>query len=156
MLNAPRARRLVDSIEQIVAELAVRRIIDIHANKVTMVFAAVRRDSGWTAPRSSLAKRIRAALSFVGNAALIWGQATTSRPHRISPPRTEKQRRTRAGQRQPARGAVLRDPFAAPVAALAAEDFRRVLPAWTCEFYDADDHAAEPWSQPFVPTQVST
>jgi len=23
----------------------------------------------------------------------------------------------------------------------AAEDFRRVLPAWTCEFYDADDHA---------------
>src|ERR1035441_9409714 len=71
MLNASRARRLADSIEQIVAELAVRRLIDVHTNKVTIVFAAVRRDSGWTAPRSSLAKRIRAALSFVGNAALI-------------------------------------------------------------------------------------
>jgi hypothetical protein len=71
MLNASRARRLADSIEQIVAEMAVRRVIDVHTNKVTMVFAAVRRDSGWTAPRSSLAKRIRAGLSFVGNAALI-------------------------------------------------------------------------------------
>src|SRR5882672_1693628 len=71
MLNASRARRLADSIEQIVAEMSVRRLIDVHTNKVTMVFAAVRRDSGWTAPRSSLAKQMRAALSFVGNAALI-------------------------------------------------------------------------------------
>jgi hypothetical protein len=71
MLNASRARRMADSVEQIIAELGVRRVIDVHNNKVTMVFAAVSRDSGWTTPRASLAKRIRAALALVGNAALI-------------------------------------------------------------------------------------
>jgi hypothetical protein len=43
----------------------VRRIIDVHEH------ADIRRESGWTAPRSSLAKRISEAITFVGNAALV-------------------------------------------------------------------------------------
>jgi len=56
MLNASRARRLADSIEHIVAEMGVRRLIDVHTNKVTMVFAAVRRDSGSLGSRQTCRK----------------------------------------------------------------------------------------------------
>jgi hypothetical protein len=141
MLNASRARRLADSIEQIVAELAVRRLIDVHTNKVTIVFAAVRRDSGWTAPRSSLAKRIRAALSFVGNAALIGVSNDVPSTSHIP---TAYREAAAALELASVRQRVLQFseiPLQRLLLHFAAEDFRRVLPAWTNEFYDADDNA---------------
>ena len=141
MLDASRARRLADSIEQIVAELAVRRLIDVHINKVTIVFAAVRRDSGWTAPRSSLAKRIRAALSFVGNAALIGVSNDVPSTSHIP---TAYREAAAALELASVRQRVLQFseiPLQRLLLHFAAEDFRRVLPAWTNEFYDADDNA---------------
>jgi hypothetical protein len=141
MLNASRARRLADAIEQIVAELAVRRIIDIHTNKVTMVFAAVRRDSGWTAPRASLAKRIRDALSFVGNAALIGvGNDVPSTSHIPTAYREAATALELAsvGHRVVQFSEI---PLRRLLLHFAAEDFRRVLPAWTNDFYDADEQA---------------
>ena len=141
MLNASRARRLADSIEQIVAELAVRRIIDVHANKVTTVFAAVRRDSGWTAPRSSLAKRIRDALSFVGNAALIG--LSNDVPSTSHVPTAYREAATALELASVSQRVVQFSeiPLQRLLLHFAAEDFRRVLPAWTSEFYDADDNA---------------
>jgi hypothetical protein len=141
MLDASRARRLADSIEQIVAELAVRRIIDMHANKVTMVFAAVRRDSGWTAPRCSLAKRITDALSFVGNAAVIG--VSNDAPSTSHVPTAYREAATAlelasVSQRVSQFSEI---PLQRLLLHFAAEDFRRVLPAWTNEFYDADDKA---------------
>lgn len=138
MLNASRARRLADSIEQIVAELAVRRIIDIHSNKVTMVFAAVRRDSGWTAPRSSLARRIRDALSFVGNAALIG--VSNDVPSTSHVPTGYREASTALELASVSRRVVqFADiPLQRLLLYFAAEDFRRVLPAWTHAFYEAD------------------
>jgi hypothetical protein len=141
MLNASRARRLADSIEQIAAESGVRRIIDIHANKVTAVFAAVRRDSGWTAPRSSLATRICGALSFVGNAALIG--VSNDIPSTAHIP---------TGYREAATALELAGvthrvvqfsaiPLRRLLLHFATADFQRVLPAWADELYDADDHA---------------
>ena len=141
MLNASRARRLADSIEQIVAELSVRRIIDIHRNKVTMVIAAVRRDSGWTAPRSSLAKRIREALSFVGNAALIGVSNDVPSTSHIP---TGYREATTALELASVSRRVMQFadiPLQRLLLHFAAEDFRRVLPAWTNEFYAADDNA---------------
>jgi hypothetical protein len=138
MLNASRARRLADSIEQIVAELAVRRIIDIHGNKVTMVIAAVRRDSGWTAPRSSLAKRIRDALSFVGNAALIG--VSNDVPSTSHIPTGYREATTALELASVSRRVVQFSdiPLQRLLLHFAAADFRRVLPAWTHEFDDAD------------------
>ena len=141
MLNASRARRLADSIEQIVVELAVRRVIDVHANKVIMVFAAVRRDSGWTAPRSSLAKRIMAALSLVGNAALIGVSNDVPSTSHIP-----------AAYRQAAAALELASvsqrvvqfseiPLQRLLLHFAAEEFHHVLPAWAGELYAADDDA---------------
>ena len=141
MLSASRARRLADSIEQIVAELSVRRLIDMHANKVTMVFAAVRRDSGWTAPRSSLAKRISAALSFVGNAALIG--VSNDVPSTSHVPAAYREAAAALELASVAWRVVRFSeiPLQRLLLHFAAEDFRRVLPAWTNKFHDADVNA---------------
>ena len=71
MLQPARARRMVESIAEVFASSRVRLLIDLRDNKVTMVCSDARRDSGWTAPRSSLAERVSATLALVGNAALI-------------------------------------------------------------------------------------
>ena len=141
MLNAARARRLADAIEQVVSELAMRRLIDVHANKVTMVFAAVRRDSGWTAPRASLAKRLMSALSFVGNAALIG--VSNDAPSTAHIPTAYREASVALELASVSQRVM---PFAdIPLQRLllhfAAEEFRRVLPGWAPEFYAADESA---------------
>jgi len=141
MLNASRARRLADSIEQIVAEMGVRRLIDVHTNKVTMVFAAVRRDSGWTAPRSSLAKQMRAALSFVGNAALIGVSNDVPSTSHIPTALREAAAALELASVSQRVVQLSEIPLQRLLLHFAAEDFRRVLPAWTNEFYDADHKA---------------
>ncbi len=141
MLNASRARRLADSIEHIVAEMSVRRLIDVHTNKVTMVFAAVRRDSGWTAPRSSLAKQMRAALSFVGNAALIGVSNDVPSTSHIPTALREAAAALELASVSQRVVQLSEIPLQRLLLHFAAEDFRRVLPAWTNEFYDADHKA---------------
>lgn len=71
MLNPARARRLADSIHGVLRGSRARRVIDIRDNKVTIVFSATRRVSGWTVPKFALAKQISSELLKVGNAALI-------------------------------------------------------------------------------------
>jgi hypothetical protein len=141
MLNASRARRLADSIDQIVTELAVRRVIDVHNNKVIMVAAAVRRDSGWTAPRASLAKRLRAALSFVGNAALIGVSNDVPSTSHIPTAYREAVAALDLASVSQRIVQFSEIPLQRLLLHFAAEDFRRVLPAWTNAFYAADDHA---------------
>lgn len=141
MLNAARARRLADSIEQVLAASAVRRLIDVHANKVTMVFSDVRRESGWTAPRGSLAKRMSEALQFVGNAALIGVssdvRSTSHIPiaHREAAAALEFANVT---QRVVQFSAI---PIARLLLHFAGDDLRRVLPGWANDFYAADNQA---------------
>ncbi len=141
MLNASRARRLADAIEHFVAELTVRRIIDVHASKVTVVIAGVRRDSGWTAPRRSLAERLTAALSLVGNAALIGiSNDVPSTSHIPNAYREAAAALELASVTQ--RVVQFSDiPLQRLLLHFAAEDFQRKLPAWAAEFYAADDHA---------------
>jgi hypothetical protein len=141
MLNASRARRLADAIEKLVAESAVRCLIDIHANKVTMVFADVRRISGWTAARSSLARRISATLTLVGNAALIG--LSNEVPSTSHIPAAYKEAATalelaNVSQRVLQFGEI---PLRRLLLHFASEQFRYVLPPWARQFYDADEAA---------------
>ena len=141
MLSAARARRLADSIEKIVAESAVRRLIDVHANKVTMVFADVRRKSGWTAPSNSLAKRMSAALTFVGNAALIGVSNDVPSTSHIPTAYREASAAldlTSVSQRVVQFSEI---PVQRLLLHFAGEDFRRVLPDWANKFYVADHDA---------------
>lgn len=141
MLNASRARRMADSIEQITADLGIRRLIDLHNNKVTMVFAAVSRDSGWTAPRSSLAQQIRVALSLVGIAALIG--VSNDVPSTSHIPKAHREAATALALASVSQRVVQFSeiPLRRLVLHFAAQDFSRVLPPWANSFYEADDKA---------------
>ena len=142
MLDVSRARRMADAIEQIVAELGVRRVVDVHNNKVTMVFGAVSRDSGWTAPRASLAKRIRAALLLVGNAALIG--ISNDAPSTSYVPTAYREATTALELATVSQRVVQFSeiPLRRLLLHFAAQDFSRVLPAWAAAFYDADDRSS--------------
>jgi hypothetical protein len=141
MLDAARARRLSEAIEKIVAELPVRRIIDIHANRVTMVVAAVRRDSGWTAPRSSLVKRMAEALSFVGNAAVIG--ISNEVPSTAHVPTAHREAAVALELAGVARRVVqfAQIPLQRLLLHFATEELCRVMPGWTNEFHEADARA---------------
>ena len=71
MESAPRAQRMADAIAEALAPVSVRSIIGIRDNHVVAILSATRRTSGWTAPQSSVADRVYAALRRVGPAALI-------------------------------------------------------------------------------------
>jgi sugar diacid utilization regulator len=141
MLNASRARRMADAIDVIVADMGIRRVIDVHNNRVTMVCSAVSRESGWTAPRSSLARQLRTELARVGNAALIGVSndvpATAHIPTALREAEAALELATVAHRvvqfaEIPLRRLLLH--FAAP-------ELHRVLPAWTGALRDADQRA---------------
>lgn len=139
MLNASRARRMADSITELVADLTLRRVIDVHANKVTMVFAAVRRESGWTAPRSSLAQEVRAALSFVGNAALIGVSSDAPSTAHIPNAYREASIALELASVTERVGQFSEIPLRRLLLHFAAEEFQRVLPTWTGKFLEANE-----------------
>jgi hypothetical protein len=138
MLNAARARRMADSIAEVLSTLSARRVIDVHENKVTMVFAAVRRESGWTAPRSSLALEVRAALSLVGNAALIG--ISNDAPSTAHIPNAYREalialELASVGERV---GQFSEIPLRRLLLHFGNEEFHRILPSWTKAFFEAD------------------
>jgi hypothetical protein len=141
MLNAERARRLADSIEKIVADFSIRHLIDVLANKVIMVFGAVRRDSGWTAPRGSVAQRVADALALVGNAALIG--LSNDVPSTAHIPAAHREAATALELAHVGRR-VLRFsdiPLQQLLSHFATEEIRRALPAWAGDFYQANNRA---------------
>ena len=141
MLNAARARRLAESIEKLLSETAIRRLIDVHANKVTMVFADARRESGWTAPRSSLAARVSETLALVGNAVLIG--VSNDVPSTAHIPTAYKEATAALELAQVTERVVQfgEIPLHRLLLYFAGENFRRVLPNWTENFHGADDRA---------------
>jgi len=139
MLNAARARRMVDSIAEVFAASRVRLLIDLRDNKVTMVCSDAVRDSGWTAPRSSLARRVSATFALVGNAALIGvsndapSTAHIPNAHRealVALDLADVTRRVAAISDIPVRRLLLH---------LGQDELQRLLPKWASDFLAADD-----------------
>jgi len=141
MLNAARARRLVEAVEGVLTESKVHRVIDVHRNKVTVVCADVRRESGWTAPRSSLAKWMSASLAHVGNAALIG--ISNDAPSTSHIPAAH-QEATAALELAEVTQRVMQFadiPLTRLLLHYAGDGFQRVLPNWVQEFRVADEQA---------------
>ncbi|MDH3688757.1 MAG: helix-turn-helix domain-containing protein [Gammaproteobacteria bacterium] len=141
MLNPARARRLADSIDKILQGSPARRLIDVRDNKVTTIFSDIRRASGWTAPHTELAKRISADLSMVGNAALIGVSNDVPSTSQVPTAHSEAllaleladvTHRVVQFSEIPTRRLMLH---------LAGEEFQRVLPVWSSEFFVADEKA---------------
>ncbi len=139
MLNPARARRLADSIDKVLQGSAARRLIDLRHNKVIIVCSDVCRISGWTVPHIDLAKRLTSELAMVGTAALIGISndapstsqiPTAHRQAQLALELADVTHRVTQFSEIPMRRLILH---------LAGEEFQRVLPAWTSEFFRADD-----------------
>ena len=141
MLNPARARRMVDSIADVFASSRVRLLIDLRDNKVTMVCSDAVRDSGWTAPRSSLARRVSATLALVGNAALIGvsNERTVDSAH----PNAHREALVALDLADVTRAsAAISDiPVRRSLLHLGRDELQRLLPKWASDFLAADDNA---------------
>jgi sugar diacid utilization regulator len=71
MENPARAQRIVNAITEAMAATSIRMLAGTRNNLVVVVFSDKRRQSGWTAPRSNLAERIRSLLLVLGPAVLV-------------------------------------------------------------------------------------
>jgi len=71
MENPFRAQRIADAVIDAVGATPIRTLSGIRDNVVITVFSETRRQSGWTAPRTSLADRVRPLLEILGPAVLV-------------------------------------------------------------------------------------
>jgi PucR C-terminal helix-turn-helix domain/GGDEF-like domain len=71
MENRPRAQRIVNAISEAMAGTSIRTLAGIRNNLVIAVLSDKRRQSGWTAPQTNLADRIRPLLLVLGPAVLV-------------------------------------------------------------------------------------
>lgn len=138
MLNPSRARRLVDAIDEALRRSSARRVVDLRDNKVTMVFADVRRQSGWSAPRAKLAAQIAKALGAVGNTVLIG--ISNDAPSTAQVPQAHREAQLALEHASLARRVVQLSalPVRRILVHLGGERLRGVLPAWAGEFWAAD------------------
>lgn len=139
MLHPARARRMVDSIDRTLQSPTVRHLIDLRDNKVTIIFSASRRASGWTAPHTALAKQVGTALSTVGNAALIGVSNDVPSTAQIPNAYKEAQLAFELANVKQRVVEFAKIPTFRLLQLLAGEEFKRVLPAWAQTLYHADD-----------------
>jgi hypothetical protein len=71
MENPARAQRIANAISEAMAATSIRALAGVRDNLVVAVLADKRRQSGWTAPQSNLAERIRPVLLVLGPAVLV-------------------------------------------------------------------------------------
>ncbi len=141
MLNPARARRLADSIDEVLQESRVHRVIDVRNNKVAIVFSDARRMSGWTAPRSALAKRITPKLMMLGNAVLIGVSNDVQSTSQIPAAHNEA---SLALELANVTERVIQFSEILPLRLLihlAGEQLQRALPGWAGKFFEVDDKA---------------
>lgn len=141
MLNPARARRLADSVDEILHGKIAHRLIDIRDNKATIICSDICRTSGWTVARTDLAKHIAAELKLVGPTALIG--ISNDVPSTSSIPTAYRQAQI-ALEHSDVMDRVVQFAELGPKGLLlhfAGEEFRRVLPDWSRDFFRADDKA---------------
>jgi sugar diacid utilization regulator len=66
-----RAQRIANAILTVVSATPIRILVGIRSNVVTAVLSDSRRQSGWTAPQTKLAERLRSLLLGLGPAVLV-------------------------------------------------------------------------------------
>lgn len=71
MENPARAQRIANALSETLAAASIRMLVGTRNNAVVAVISARRRQSGWTAPQTNLAERIRPMLLILGPAVLV-------------------------------------------------------------------------------------
>ncbi len=141
MHNPARARRLADYIDRLLGNIPGKRLVDIHRNKVTIVFSHRRRLSGWSAPEAPLARRVAEELLKIGPAARTGVSNDVVSTSQI--PSAYRQA-SLAFEVSSVGNRVVRFsdiPLQQLLQHFAGEEFQRVLPAWASAFHEVDDQA---------------
>lgn len=141
MENPARAQRLVDAVTSATAALRLRTLTGVRDNQIIAVFSDTRRLSGWTAPQTTLAERVRRPLLAVGPAATI-GLSTDA-------PSTSHVRRALDEARLALEFASVADrvvryadvPVRKLILRVARDNVQSALPAWIDGFLAADRRA---------------
>jgi sugar diacid utilization regulator len=141
MLNTARARRLAESIGNILQASKTRRIVDVRGSKVVGIFSDIRRTSGWTVPHTALAKRIAAESSVLGNAVLIGVSNDVPSTSRI--PGAYKEAMLALALTSVANRVVqfAEVPTRRLLLHLAGENLQHALPAWAGDFIHVDENS---------------
>jgi hypothetical protein len=71
MEHPERAQRIIASLGDAFAGTSIRVLAGVRNNVVTAILSDLRRQSGWTAPRSTLAERVRGLLQMLGPSVLV-------------------------------------------------------------------------------------
>ena len=141
MHNPARARRLADAVGELLARCVPRRLVDVRDHRVVAVACEVRRQSGWTAPRASLARRVAAELRGAGNAVLIG--VSNDAPSTAHVPRAWREARFALDLAAPERRVVQFSDIGLRERLLEArrDELLGMLPAWAEALFAADDRA---------------
>jgi len=141
MENPARAQRVTTALHEALAALNVRMLSGVRNALAIAVVSSMRRVSGWTAPQSNLAERLRGRLLALGPAVLIG--VSQDHPSTSFVPRAYQEAATALGCAHVTERVVM---FAAlPVRRLllhrAGDHLRSVLPAWVPALVEADEKA---------------
>jgi hypothetical protein len=142
MASPSRARRLAESIDELVPQTLARRLIDVRDGMVIGVLSGVRRTSGWTAPAAPLAARVARELATAGNAVLIGISGDVASTSRIPSAHRQALLAMRMSGITHRVVEFAATPLPRLMIHLAGEELQRLLPAWASSLYDADDKLA--------------
>lgn len=139
MESPAREQRLVEAITAAVVTLPARALLGARNNMVTAVVSDARRLSGWTAPQTRLAGRVRAALLVLGPAVLIG--VSTDQPSTSFIPKALHEATVALDFASVAERVVQYSdlPLRRLVLHRAADQIRSALPTWSESFADADE-----------------
>jgi sugar diacid utilization regulator len=138
MENPARAQRVTAALQEALAAANVRMLSGVRNALAIAVVSSTRRVSGWTAPQSNLAERLRERLLALGPAVLIG--VSQDHPSTSFVPRAYQEAATALGCAQVSERVVM---FAAlPVRRLllhrGGDYLRSVLPTWVPALVEAD------------------
>lgn len=71
MESPERAQRIITSLGDVLAGTSIRMLAGVRANVVTAILSDLRRQSGWTAPKSTLAQRVHGLMEMLGPSVLV-------------------------------------------------------------------------------------
>jgi hypothetical protein len=141
MENPARARRVTASLEEAVASLGVRVLSGVRNAVAIVLVSNTRRVSGWTAPQSNLAERLRDRLLTLGPAVLIG--VSHDHPSTSYVPRAYQEALAALSFARVTERVVLFSEL--PVRRLllrrGGDDLRSVLPPWVACLVEADEKA---------------
>lgn len=138
MEHPERAQRIITSLGDALAGTSIRLLAGVRNNVVTAILSDLRRQSGWTSPRSTLAQRVHGLLEVLGPSVLVGISA--DHPSTAAIPRARSEAETALDFASVA--ARVQQYNALPVRNLlvrsGADGVRAKPPKWLSDLIDAD------------------